>query len=38
MEGFFWIFYSISEMCIKYRTFWKKDESPSQKISEIIVS
>ena len=23
-ENFFWIFYSISEMWIKFRTFWKK--------------
>ena len=34
----FWIFYCISGMCIKFRTFGKKDEHPSLVISEIIDS
>ena len=33
---FFWIFYCISEMCMKFRAFFKKDEYPSLIISEII--
>ena len=34
----FRIFYCLSGMCIKFRTFWKKDEHPSLVISEIIDS
>ena len=30
------IFYCISEMCMQFRTFWKKDEYPSLIISEIM--
>ena len=37
-EDFFSIFYSISEMCMKFRNFEKKDECPSLNISEIIDS
>ena len=37
-QDFFLIFYSISEMCIKFRTFGKKDEFNSLIICEIIVS
>ena len=33
-----WIFYCISEMCMKFRTFWKKEEYPSLIITEIIAS
>ena len=29
-------FYCISEMCMQFRTFWKKDEYPSLIISEIM--
>ena len=32
----FSIFYCISEMCMKFRTFWKKEEYPSLIITEII--
>ena len=35
-KDFFWIFYCISEMCIKFRAFSKKDEYSSLIISEII--
>ena len=38
-KSFFWIFYCISEMCIKFRTFGKKkDEYPKSVISKIIDS
>ena len=37
-KTFSWIFYWNSEMCMKFRTFGKKDECPSLIISEIIVS
>ena len=31
--AFFWIFYCISEMCLGFRTFWKKkEEYPSLKL------
>ena len=33
-----WIFYCISEICMKFRTFWKKKEYPSLIITEIIAS
>ena len=32
----FVIFYCISEMCMQFRTFWKKDEYPILIISEIM--
>ena len=32
----FWIFYIISEMCMKFRAFSKKDKYPSLIISELI--
>ena len=32
----FWILYCICAIYMKFRTFWKKDESPSLIISEII--
>ena len=35
---FFWIFYCISEICIKFRNFWKKKEYASLIITEIIAS
>ena len=35
-KDFFWIFYCISEMCMKFRAFTKKDEYPSLIISDII--
>ena len=35
-KDFFWIFDRISEMCMKFRPFSKKDEYPSLIISEII--
>ena len=31
-------FFCISEMCMKFRTFWKKEESASLIITEIIAS
>ena len=37
-EKLFVNFYSISEMCMKFRTFWKKKEYPSLIITEIIAS
>ena len=37
-ERLFLIFYCISEMCMKLRTFWKKEEYPSLIIAEIIPS
>ena len=37
-KEFFWIFYCVSEMYMKYRTFSKKGESSSLSISEIIYS
>ena len=33
-----WIFYGISQMCMRFRTFWKKKEYPSLIITEIIAS
>ena len=35
-KDFVWIFYCISEMCMKFRPFPKKDEYPSLITSEII--
>ena len=35
-ERLFLIFYFISEMCMKFRAFSKKNEYPSQIVSEII--
>ena len=35
-KDFFWIFYCISEMCMKFRAFSKKDDPSSLIISEII--
>ena len=35
-ERLFWIFYCISEMCMKFTTFWNKEEYPSLIITEII--
>ena len=35
-KNFFWIFYCISEMCMKFRAFSKKNEYSSLIISEII--
>ena len=35
-KDFVWIFYCISEMCMKFRAFSKKDEHSSLIISEII--
>ena len=35
-KDFFWIFDCISEMCMKFRPFSKKDEYSSLIISEII--
>ena len=37
-EKLFVDFYCISEMCMKFRTFWKKKEYPSLIITEIIAS
>ena len=37
-ERLFLIFYSIPEMCMKFSTFWKKEEYPSLIITEIIAS
>ena len=37
-KGFFWIFYCLSEIYMKWRTFQKKGESSSLSISEIIDS
>ena len=37
-ECFFSIFDSISEMCMKFKTFWKKKEYPSLIITEIFAS
>ena len=37
-KTFSWFFYCISEICIKFRTFGKKDEYPSLVISKIIDS
>ena len=31
-------FYCISEMCMKFTTFWKKEENPSLINTEIIAS
>ena len=33
-----WIFYCISEMCMKVRTFWEKSEFTGLIITEIIAS
>ena len=35
-KDFFWIFYCISEMCMKFRAYSKKVGYPSLIISEII--
>ena len=35
-KRFFWIFYRISEMCMKFRAFSKKGEYSSPIISKII--
>ena len=35
-QKIFGIFYCISEMCMKFRTFWKKEEYPSLIISEMM--
>ena len=35
-KDLFWIFYFISEMCMKFRAFSKKNEYPSLIVSEII--
>ena len=32
------MFYWISEMCMKFRTSWKKEEYPSLIITEILAS
>ena len=37
-ERLFLIFYCISEMCMKFSTFWKKEAHPSLIITEIIAS
>ena len=37
-ESLFVSFYSVSEMCMKFRTFWNKEEYPSLIITEIIAS
>ena len=37
-ESLFVKFFCISEMCMKFRTFWKKEESASLIITEIIAS
>ena len=37
-KTFFLIFYCISEMCTKFKTFWKKQEYPRLIITEIIAS
>ena len=37
-KDFFWIFYCVSEIYMKWRTFSKKGESSSLSISEIIDS
>ena len=38
-KGFYSIFYGISEMCNKFRTFWqKKEEYPNLIITAIIAS
>ena len=37
-KDFFWIFYCLFEIYMKWRTFWKKGESSSLSISEIIDS
>ena len=37
-ECFFSIFDYISEICMKFKTFWKKKEYPSLIITEIIAS
>ena len=35
-KDFFWIFYCISDMCMKFRAFQKEDEYPTLIICEII--
>ena len=37
-ESLFLNFLLISEMCMKFKTFWKKEEYPSLIIIEIIAS
>ena len=37
-ESLFFNFLLHSEMCMKFRTFWKKEEYPSLIITEIIAS
>ena len=37
-KAFLSIFYFISEMCMKFRTFWNKEKYPSLIITEIIAS
>ena len=35
-KTFSWFFIPISEMCMKFKAFWKKDGYPSLIISEIV--
>ena len=35
-KDFFYTFYCVSEICMKFRAFQKKDEYPSLIISEVI--
>ena len=37
-KDIFWIFYCISKISMKVRTFWKKKEYPGLIINEIIAS
>ena len=37
-EGLLSIFYSISEMCMKFRTFWNKEQYPGLIVTETIAS
>ena len=37
-KDFFSTFDCISEMCMKFRTFWKKEKDPSLIITETIAS
>ena len=37
-ERLFLVYYCISEMCMKLKTFWEKKEYPSLIITEIIES
>ena len=34
-ENFFWIFYCFNDIYVKFRVFWKKDQSHSLSITEI---